>query len=152
LRLNAGERYQPLAPKNVGFSATIAKPLDAWHKVQPYFFNQRMGPIMSDEDLETNSMSSSMTERRIRKQVRRMAEFYRHAFIYVVIISLIWVFNFMTTKSDRPLWAYWAIWPTIGWGIGLFFHGLSAFPNSLFLGSGWEERKVQELMKKMERK
>jgi hypothetical protein len=106
-----------------------------------------------DDELDKiDETTSNMTERRIRKQVRRMAEFYRHAFIYVVIIGLIWALNFMTMKTDRPLWSYWAIWPTIGWGIGLFFHGLSAFPNSFFLGPNWEERKVQELMKKTERK
>jgi hypothetical protein len=100
------------------------------------------------DDIESTRMGEE--ERRIRRQVRQQAEFYKHLTTYVVVIAGLWILNFFTipaSKSDR-LWAYWAIWPTLGWGIGLFFHGLSAMSIWQRFGHDWEERKVRELMAK----
>jgi hypothetical protein len=43
----------------------------------------------------------------------------------------------------------WFYWPLLGWGIGLFFHGMSVFVFSKFPGKQWEERKIKEVMNKM---
>jgi hypothetical protein len=34
------------------------------------------------------------------------------------------------------------------WGIGVFFHWYSVFGINFFLGKGWEEKKIKELMDK----
>jgi protein-S-isoprenylcysteine O-methyltransferase Ste14 len=89
----------------------------------------------------------SVQEREIRKQVHRLAEFYRHALTYVCVIGLLWVICLLTLRQfNGHWWSYWAIWPTLGWGIGLFFHGLSVMPRAQSWGRDWEERKVRELM------
>ena len=41
---------------------------------------------------------------------------------------------------------YWAIWPTLGWGIGLLSHGLSVLPMWSFFSQDWEDKKVRELL------
>lgn len=92
---------------------------------------------------------ASPREVQIRQRVHAQAEFYRHLMIYVGVISLLWVINLMQvgwpTEGTR-LWRYWAIWPTLGWGIGITVHGISALSGFGMLSQEWEERKVKELM------
>ncbi|WP_338847868.1 2TM domain-containing protein [Massilia sp. W12] len=60
------------------------------------------------------------------RRVARKLEFYGHLMIYILINSfLIWI-NLSTTPQHL-----WFIWPVLGWGIGLFCHGVKTF----FLGS-----------------
>lgn len=42
---------------------------------------------------------------------------------------------------------WWFLYPLLGWGIGLTSHGLSVASFGLF-GPDWEEKKIQEYMKK----
>lgn len=49
-----------------------------------------------------------------RRQVR---EFREHFFVYIVVNTLLVVINFLTAQTVS-----WAIWPILGWGIGLAFH------------------------------
>jgi hypothetical protein len=110
------------------------------------------GSDSSAYDDALNGAPMSQQERDIRKQVRRLAEFYRHAMTYVLVISLLWVICLLTMRQfNGHWWGYWAIWPTLGWGIGLFFHGLSAVPRAQAWGRDWEERKVRELMERERR-
>jgi hypothetical protein len=37
----------------------------------------------------------------------------------------------------------------IGWGIGIFFHGIRLFKNNILFGEKWEE---EEIKKEMERR
>jgi len=39
-------------------------------------------------------------------------------------------------------------WPLLGWGLGVFFHGMRVFNYAPFFGKEWENRKIQELMEK----
>jgi hypothetical protein len=52
------------------------------------------------------------------------------------------IFNFLTTSFP------WAIFPALGWGIGLLFHGFSAFNYNPFFGKDWEAQKIKQLMDK----
>jgi 2TM domain len=105
---------------------------------------------MSDSDFDAftpaNPATMSEQERRIRKHVRRVAEFYKHLMTYVVVISALWILCLLTKGEGTQWWRYWAIWPTLGWGIGVFFHGLGVLPVFHRFGTDWEERKVKELM------
>ncbi|TAG67309.1 MAG: hypothetical protein EAZ24_15635 [Burkholderiales bacterium] len=40
----------------------------------------------------------------------------------------------------------WVLFPAGGWGIGLFFHGLSVLPRVSFFSNDWEDRKVKEIL------
>lgn len=87
----------------------------------------------------------------IRRRVHRLAEFYRHALIYVIIIGMLWVLNAIMIQYNGRVttWTSWfAIWPTLGWGIGLITHGITVLPVWGFFSQDWEDRKVKELMER----
>ena len=94
-----------------------------------------------------------MSERElaIRRRVHRLAEFYRHVFTYVIVNACLWGLN-LTTLWGSPAqskWqAYWAIWPTFFWGIGLLSHGLSVLPFWTYFSQEWEDKKVKALMER----
>ncbi|NND94624.1 MAG: 2TM domain-containing protein [Flavobacteriales bacterium] len=77
-----------------------------------------------------------------KKQVEEEKGFYVHAITFAVVISIFWLINYL---SQPEYW--WAIWPTIGWGIGLFFHGFGVFGKNAIFGKSWEEKRMKELMK-----
>jgi hypothetical protein len=99
-----------------------------------------------DEDI----FIPGMTEREIfiRRRVKRLAEFYRHLTMYVVVMAIFWILALIFTKTTPTVWwRWWPIWPTIGWGLGVLAHGLSVLPGFGFFSMDWEEKKVQALMK-----
>ncbi len=48
---------------------------------------------------------------------RQVREFREHFFAYIIINSLLVAINWITAGTVN-----WAIWPILGWGIGLAFH------------------------------
>jgi hypothetical protein len=88
----------------------------------------------------------------IRRRVHRLAEFYRHAAVFVIVMTLVWTANFM----------FWRYWPgltkssvfaigflmSVGWAIGLLCHALTLMPVWTFLSQDWEDRKVRELVER----
>ena len=78
-----------------------------------------------------------------KKRVEARIRFYIHLAVYVGVNSLLIIINLFT--SPRYLWFK---FPLIGWGIGIFFHGMSIF---IFSGSKFKatkERMIQEEMGK----
>lgn len=41
---------------------------------------------------------------------------------------------------------WWAIWPALGWGMGLLAHALSTFEWLPFLGAQWERQEVEKYL------
>ncbi|WP_019668680.1 2TM domain-containing protein [Eudoraea adriatica] len=79
---------------------------------------------------------------RAKKRVTAIKEFYVSSTLYCIIIPvLIWV-NYQTTSFP------WAIFPALGWGLGLVFKGMAALGINPLWGQEWENRKIQELMNK----
>ena len=100
-----------------------------------------------DDELIIRSMSKR--ELAIRRRVHKLAEFYQHLFIYALVIGALWVVNLwgMWDGVLPTKWlAYWAIWPTMGWGIGVAIHALSMLPMWDFFSEDWEDRQVRELL------
>ncbi|OJW50133.1 MAG: hypothetical protein BGO67_02050 [Alphaproteobacteria bacterium 41-28] len=90
-----------------------------------------------------------MNEHNAREYVSKLRRFYTDALIYVVVnlgLVLIWAIS--------GGGYFWPIWVIVGWGIGLGVHAFSLglIPQinawAPFLTPEWEERQVQELMKK----
>lgn len=79
-----------------------------------------------------------------RKQVEEEKSFYIHLIIYVIVIGAFWIMNAFNNNQGH----WWAFWPTLGWGIGLFFHGFGVFGANALFGKRWEERRIKELMDK----
>jgi len=87
----------------------------------------------------------------IRRRVHRLAEFYRHAVTFLIINALLWSLNawlvFFGTMPNR-WYVWWAVWPTLGWGIGLLCHGITVMPFWNLFSDEWEERKVREILER----
>ena len=77
------------------------------------------------------------------KQVEEIKGFYGHLVSFVLVMLFLLFINLR--YSPQYLWFF---WPLLGWGLGLFFHGLKAFNYTPFLGKDWENRKIKEFMDK----
>lgn len=78
------------------------------------FTNMEKSQISQEEALKTieeirRDMSPSWGKRR----------FFRHLIIYILVISFLWFLN-LRGESDQT--GFWAIYPTIGWGIAVMIH------------------------------
>lgn len=78
-----------------------------------------------------------------KKRVEEIKGFYGHLISYVLVNIFLLILNVIT--SPKHLWFF---WPMLGWGIGLFFHGLKVYNYSPFFNKEWEERKIREYMEK----
>ena len=102
-----------------------------------------------DDELIFPGMSEQ--EIAIRRHVHRLADFYRHLCVYLLVNAALWAFNAWTIYNitgKANAWMWWAVWPMLWWGIGVFVHGLSVTPFWNFFSQDWENRKVKEMMQK----
>ncbi len=94
---------------------------------------------MSSEQLQQDNLQE--IEQQARKRVKELQEFYTHFLSYILVNSLLIVINLLTTPGY-----FWAMWPILGWGVGLVLHALSIFGLFGIGSKAWKERKVQEFM------
>ena len=78
-----------------------------------------------------------------KKRVEEIKGFYGNLISYIVVNIGLMVVNLLT--SPKYLWFF---WPMLGWGIGVFFHGMKVFNFMPFFGKDWEEQKIKEFMEK----
>ncbi|MFH1312314.1 MAG: 2TM domain-containing protein [Candidatus Eisenbacteria bacterium] len=86
-------------------------------------------------------MENPSTYDKAKERVEEKLGFYSHIAAYVVV-NLILIFVNLT-QSPNELWFY---WPLGGWGIGVFFHGMSTFVWGE--GSSIKERMIEKEMEK----
>lgn len=77
-----------------------------------------------------------------KKRVEAKMGFYIHLAVYIGVNLLLIAIN-LVTAPDK-LWFKWAL---MGWGIGLFFHGLGVFAS--FKGDSIKERMIEKEMETM---
>jgi len=102
-------------------------------------------PMLSQQISVVETQEAHIEEKRYLKAKERVEQikgFYGNLISYCLVIPFLWWLNYRTTDF------LWAIFPTFGWGIGLFFHGMEAFGYNPFLGRRWEEKKIKQLMEK----
>ena len=102
-------------------------------------------PMLSQQISVVETQETHIEEKRYLKAKERVEQikgFYGNLISYCIVIPFLWWLNYRTTDF------LWAIFPTFGWGIGLFFHGMEAFGYNPFLGRRWEEKKIKQLMEK----
>ncbi len=93
-------------------------------------------------------------ERRARKRVKDVRDFYGHVVIYLLVNTLLVIIDLAdnSTGDDRLFGLDWAYFPLIGWGIFLLIDGLSTFRvGPLFLGADWEQRKLEQYREEEQR-
>jgi hypothetical protein len=79
--------------------------------------------------------------RNARRHVERKLGFMTHLAVYVIVNGGLMTFNL--TQQPRVLWA---VWPILGWGIGLLFHGLAVYLHNP--GATWKQRMIDNELKK----
>ena len=77
-----------------------------------------------------------------RRHVEALKGFYIHLLVFFCVMSGLAAINFVT----RTEW--WVQWPFLGWGIGVIAHGASVLSPIRLFGREWEERKIQERLRR----
>ena len=95
------------------------------------------------------SPNNSEAYNNAKARVQKLKGFYWHLFFYIAInIFLIIIsFNNRSFTFDN-FFKFKTFGTAIFWGIGIFFHALDVFGNNIFFGKKWEERKIEEFLKK----
>lgn len=86
--------------------------------------------------------SQQSTYARAKERVNDLKGFYSHFIIYLVFVPV-----FILLNSFSPSF-FWAIFPIVGWGIGVVSHAAQVYGWSPFFGKDWEKRKIEELVRK----
>lgn len=83
---------------------------------------------------------------RARKRVEEMKEFYYSLISYCIVIPfLIFIWYRYTPHTIQWFW-----FPMLGWGMGLAFHAYKVYVNDGVLGTSWEKRKIEKIMREEE--
>ncbi len=80
-----------------------------------------------------------------RKRVEAKIGFYIHLAVYLGVNLLLIIINILTAPEYL-----WFKWPLMGWGIGLFFHGLGVFAS--FKGDSIKERMIEKEIEMVRKK
>ena len=91
-------------------------------------------------------MENQVAYERAKKRVEAKIGFFTHLGVYVGVNILLILINLFTFP-----YYYWFKWPLIGWGIGVFFHGMSVFVFSSPSLRNIKEKMIEEEMKKENR-
>ena len=100
---------------------------------------------MKHDDPHTGHSTDAL-ERKARKRVKQLTEFYTHLGSYLLINSFLICLNLLTAPHTL-----WAIWPVLGWGVGLASHAVSVFGLLGIGGKAWQERKAREFTLQQQR-
>lgn len=109
-------------------------------------FEIEFSQLSSEPDMNTSNeiptLPANTREREEQlafKHVRKVKGFYIHLLQYVIIIGGLALINLLATPHTL-----WAIFPALGWGIGLLAHAATTFEFLPFFGPDWEKRQVEK--------
>jgi biopolymer transport protein ExbB/TolQ len=60
-----------------------------------------------------------------KQRVESKLYFYKHLFVYIAVIFLLFVINYRTSPDY-----YWFVWPLLGWGVAVVIHAVKVFSNA----------------------
>ena len=79
------------------------------------------------------------------QQVEAITGFYIHVVVFVLVMALLLVINWMTVADTD----WWVQWPFLGWGLGVVLHGWAVYGSTPDFIAKWQLRKIKELKDKM---
>lgn len=91
----------------------------------------------------TSRLSPDTLERLAQRRAKAKMGWYLHASVYILVNLLL---AFLSSRSSYP----WAVFPALGWGLGLLIHGVVVF--MLGTGSDLRERMVQTERERLARR
>ena len=71
--------------------------------------------------------------------VRKLKGFYIHLAKYVLIIPALFALNIW-----QDIGYFWAVYPALGWGLGLLLHAVVVFDRFSPFGADWKKRQVEK--------
>lgn len=86
--------------------------------------------------METNKNYTPQEYDAAVRSVNKKMGFYVHLSVYLIVNGFFHILNLVQGED------YWAFWPAMGWGIGLFFHGVNTFGISS--NSEWKNRQIEK--------
>ncbi|MBP2282571.1 sensor histidine kinase YesM [Flavobacterium sp. CG_23.5] len=93
--------------------------------------------------METTDYSENTAYYRAKKRVEQLKGFYGSLISYCIVIPILVFINLRYSPQFHWFW-----FSAGGWGFGLVMHALKVYGYS----SNWEERKIQEILRKEENK
>ena len=103
-------------------------------------------PLLTKNLKIMNTSDTFISEKKYKqakKKLENLKAFYIHFSIYLLFVPVFLYLNYISGTSFP-----WALFPIVGWGIGVTSHASEAFNYNPFFGKDWEERKIRELMDK----
>lgn len=82
-----------------------------------------------------------------RKRIQAIKGFYQHLLAYCLFTPFTIFINYKTYWDYKWFW-----FSVISWGIAVAIHAFVVFVYKGNFGRNWEERKIEELMRKEENK
>ena len=93
--------------------------------------------------MHTTASPQPQLERQARRRAGAKLGWYIHALVYICV-------NLMLALMSSASGKHWAVFPAVGWGLGLAIHGLVVF--LVTGGAGLHERLVQRERDRLSRK
>lgn len=82
---------------------------------------------------------------RARRKAKEIKGFYINLTLYLTTVPIIIFVNLTFSPEFHWFW-----FSAAGWGIGVLVHAMGTF-GFPFLGKNWEERKLKELIEKLDK-
>ncbi len=82
-------------------------------------------------------------ERAALEYARDIKSFYINLWSYIIVMAGLLAINLLSNPSY-----IWAVWPALGWGIGVLMHGLTVFERFSFFNAEWERKQVEKRLRK----
>ncbi|MDO2949993.1 2TM domain-containing protein [Aeromonas simiae] len=101
--------------------------------------SQLQGNTMLSTSEQGNTTGVSREEREAMEYVQALRGFYGHLITYVVVIAALFVINLLSSPHY-----IWAVWPMLGWGIGVAVHAFNLFRLPRLFGPQWERNQIEK--------
>lgn len=82
-----------------------------------------------------------------RRKIKEIKGFYINLTCYLIVVPILIYVNLTYTPDFLWFW-----FSAAGWGVGVITHAMGAFGFYPFLGRDWEDKKLKEIMDKMDEK
>jgi hypothetical protein len=92
--------------------------------------------------MQPNNQDMQGKDPELWEQAKKRVDFRSHLTTYLVMVPFFWLVWWFTDGNDSYRDLPWAVWPTAGWGIGVFFHYLSVY---VFENSNQVEKEYDKL-------
>lgn len=106
----------------------------------------KINKLINQSTLKSKTMQTDQNYQQryqaAQERVNELRGFYSHLTTYILVNLGLLALNYYSNQFAYP----WALFPLLGWGIGITSHALKTYRINIFLGKDWEERKLQQFM------